>query len=147
MIYEFIGKITQVSERSGQSAKGPWKMWECVMQHDLGGQFPSFVQFEVWDEQMGNSIAIWKGSNLTVKMSAYINAREYNGKWFNTIRANRVEPMQQPQQIQQPVQPMMQQQTIPYQQMQQPYGANAGGYPQQQGYGGHGVDPNTGLPF
>lgn len=152
MVYEFIGRITQVSERSGQSQKGPWKMWEVTMQHDLGGQYPSFVAFEVWDESLSNSIAIYKGSGATVKLSAYINAREYNGRWFNYVRASTVEPIQNNMGGYQH-QPMRQApgyvpQQIPFQQNQ--YGnAVAPGYAPQQGNSGgfNGVDPNTGLPF
>ena len=147
MVYEFIGKITQVSERSGQSQRGPWKMWECVMQHDLNGQYPSFVSFEVWDEGMGNSIAIFKGSGTVVKLSAYINAKPYNDKYFNTIRASKIEPLQQGQQIGQPMPQMMAQQQIPYQQNQQYHAPQTGGYPQGQGYGGYGYDGNSGAPF
>lgn len=143
MVYEFVGKIISATERSGQSAKGPWKMWECTMQHDLGGQYPSYVAFEVWDEETGKNLETWKVTGANVKLSAYVNAREYNGRWFNSIRASRVEPIVQQMPQQQMAMPM-QQQAIPYQGQQNP---NAGGYAQQQGYGGAGVNPNTGLPF
>lgn len=39
MMYEFVGKVLQVSERKGTSQKGEWKMWEVVIVHASTDQF------------------------------------------------------------------------------------------------------------
>ena len=112
MTYEFIGKVLNLNERSGQSARGPWKMWECVVEHDTTGQFPRRVLVSVWDENAYNTIAAVQQQGGLIHITCSIDAREYNGRWFNDIRAFRAEP---------------------YNGMaaQQGYGQPMGGYPQQ----------------
>lgn len=112
MTYEFIGKVLNLNERSGQSQRGPWKMWECVVEHDTTGQFPRRVLVSVWDENAYNTIAAVQQQGGLIHITCSIDAREYNGRWFNDIRAFRAEP---------------------YNGMaaQQGYGQPMGGYPQQ----------------
>ena len=92
-------------------------MWECVVEHDTTGQFPRRVLVSVWDENAYNTIAAVQQQGGLVHITCSIDAREYNGRWFNDIRAFRAEP---------------------YNAMaQQGYGQPMGGYPQQpmqQGY-------------
>lgn len=141
-MYEFTGKILTMSERSGQSQRGGWKMWECVMEHDLTGQYPRRVVFNVWDETVQNTIAFCHGGDLQCRICVTVDARESNGRWFNDIRAFRADPIhaQQYQQYQQPVYgPPVAQQHIP---SQQPCFPVAPGYAQGQGNGGN----NNGNP-
>ncbi len=115
MTYEFIGKVLNLGERSGQSARGPWKMWECVVEHDTTGQYPRRVLVSVWDENVHNTIASVMQQGGIIHITCSIDAREATGpngsRWFNDIRAFRAEP---------------------YNAMaQQGYGQQMGGYPQQ----------------
>lgn len=131
MTYEFVGNVCSITERSGQSARGPWKMWEVLLEHDCTGQYPRRVVLNVWDENVANVVAICKGNNTQVRLAVSVDAREANGKWFNDLRAYRAEAVYaQPnygyQQQQQIVQPMP---------SNQPYGSKAVGCPQGQGNG------------
>lgn len=149
-MFEFTGKVIDIREKSGNSERGPWKVWECVIEYDTTGQYPQRVVLTTRKEDIYNTMLYCQQYKVDVHATTSIDAREYNGSWFNSIVAYRAEVCQQQgyqPPMMQPVQPMMQQQRIPYQGMQQPYAPQAGGYPQGQGNGGHGVDPNTGLPY
>lgn len=91
---EISGKIIEVlPERSGTSANGPWKIASYLL--EVPGFTPKKVMFEVSDGLGGRIAAmnIKKGEFLTVYID--IDAREYNGRWFNTIRAYSVRRDQQ----------------------------------------------------
>lgn len=124
MAHEFIGKIIFISAcKMINTQKGERKTWECAMQYDLQSQYPHFVAFSIWDENIFNTIATFYGNGeLNVKISCDVDARECNGRWFNNIRCFRAELAQPYPQVGQP---------MPQQQ------APMGGYPQQpmvQGY-------------
>ncbi|MBO7627155.1 MAG: DUF3127 domain-containing protein [Paludibacteraceae bacterium] len=134
MTYEFIGKVLNLNERSGQSARGPWKMWECVVEHDTTGQFPRRVLVSVWDENAYNTIAAVQQQGGLIHITCSIDAREYNGRWFNDIRAFRAEPYNAMAAQQGYGQPMG---GYPQQPMQQGFAQPQGGYQQpmqQQGF-------------
>lgn len=84
---EFTGRIIEALEpRSGMSARtgNPWKMQDFVIEETVG-QFPKRMVFNVFGEDNLNRFNIQKGQELTVSFD--INAREYNGRWYNDIRA------------------------------------------------------------
>lgn len=86
---EITGKIIAVlPERGGTSKTGnEWKMQEYVIEtHE---QYPRKVCFNVFGNDKIAQFNIQAGEELTVSFD--INAREYNGRWFNDIRAWRVE--------------------------------------------------------
>ena len=86
---EITGKIIAVlPERGGISKTGnEWKMQEYVIEtHE---QYPRKVCFNVFGSDKIAQFNIQAGEELTVSFD--INAREYNGRWFNDIRAWRVE--------------------------------------------------------
>lgn len=151
MIYEFIGNIYALTEKSGQSQRGPWNMWEVVLEHDYTGQFPKRVVLNVWDENVKNIVAMCNGNKNQIRMQVSVDARESNGKWFNDIRAFRAEPVMQQnvgyQQQQQYHQPMTQQFTAPAAPLQQipshqSNGQDVSGCSQGQWHGG-----SAGAPF
>ena len=122
MAIQITGKIIALSaERVINTKDGEKKMWECVMQYDITSQYPKNVVFEVWKDDIFNTLATFYGNGETnVKVSLDVDAREYNGRWFNSVRAYKAELLQTQPQIGQPM----------YQQgYQQP---PMGGYPQQQ---------------
>lgn len=109
---EITGKIEKCCDkRSGQGkASGtPWVAQEYVMlQANSNAQYPRRIVFEVFGEDRINQLNIQEGQELTVSID--IDAREYNGRWFNSIRAWRVVPAQPavapaPESIPSPVQP------------------------------------------
>lgn len=86
---ELTGKIIAVMEpRGGISKAGnSWKTQEYVLEtHE---QYPRKMCFEVFGEEKINQFAIKGGEEVTVSFD--IDAREWNGRWFNSIRAWKIE--------------------------------------------------------
>ena len=89
IIMEITGKIIAVlPERGGTSKTGnEWKMQEYVLEtHE---QYPRKVCFNVFGADKIAQFNIQAGDELTVSFD--INAREYNGRWYNDVRAWKVE--------------------------------------------------------
>lgn len=89
---EFTGKIIAVLEpRGGVSARtgNPWKTQDYVIEETVG-QFPKRMAFNVFGEENINRFNIQQGQELTVSFD--INAREYQGRWYNDIRVWNVQP-------------------------------------------------------
>lgn len=90
---ELEGKIIQVLDvREGTSARtgAPWKVQSYVLEIPNGAAYPRRMVFEVFGEDKISLFNIQEGQE--VKVSFDIDAREYQGRWFNTIRAWKVEP-------------------------------------------------------
>ncbi len=86
------GKIIAVLEaRGGVSNKtgNSWKMQEYVLE-EMNVQYPHRMSFSVFGEDKINAMNIQEGQELTVSFD--INAREYQGRWYNDLRAWKVEP-------------------------------------------------------
>ena len=86
---EITGRIIAVlPERGGVSKTGnEWKMQEYVLEtHE---QYPKKLCFNVFGADKIAQFNIQAGEELTVSFD--INAREYNGRWYDDIRAWRVE--------------------------------------------------------
>lgn len=87
---DITGRIIAALEpRSGTSkATGnPWKMQEFVLE-TINEQYPHKMMFSVFGEDKLQQAAINIGDEVTVSFD--VNAREYNGRWYNDIRAWRV---------------------------------------------------------
>ena len=86
---EITGKIIAVlPERGGISKTGnEGKRQEYVLEtHE---QYPKKICFNVFGADKIAQFNIQAGDEMTVSFD--INAREYNGRWYNDIRAWRVE--------------------------------------------------------
>lgn len=69
--------------REGTSSKGAWQSQEYIIEtHE---QYPKKLVFNVFGADKINQFAIKQGEEL--KVSFDIDAHEYNGRWFNNIRA------------------------------------------------------------
>ncbi len=81
---ELQGKvITVLPARSGVSARGEWKSQSFVIEtHD---SFPRKMVFDVFGEERLTRFNIQLGQEVNVSFD--IDAHEYNGRWFNNIRA------------------------------------------------------------
>lgn len=81
---EVTGRIIlALPERSGVSARGAWKSQSFVIEtHD---QYPRKMVFDVFGEERLQRFNINAGDEATVFFD--IDAHEYNGRWFNNIRA------------------------------------------------------------
>ena len=94
---EIQGKIiSALPERSGTSQRtgNTWKLQEFVVEtHD---QYPKKMAFEVFGEDRLQRFNIQVGQEVNIAFD--IDAHEYNGRWFNSIRAYDVRPVDgQPQ--------------------------------------------------
>ena len=92
---EITGKIIAVlPTRSGTSAKGTqWSSQTAVIEtHE---QYPKKVAFDVLGEKI-TEFNLQVGEEVTVSFD--INAREFNGKWFNSVNAWKVVREQVPAQ-------------------------------------------------
>lgn len=84
---EFTGVIRRAFEpKEGISQKNgnPWKAQEFLIE-EVTGQYPRKMCFEVFGEDKLQRFNILEGLEYTVSFD--INANEYNGKWYNRIRA------------------------------------------------------------
>lgn len=99
---ELAGKVIAVLEpRGGVSKTGnEWKVQEYVIEtHD---QYPRRMCFDVFGADKIQQFNIQMGEELNVSFD--IDAREWNGRWFNSIRAWKVDHV--PVGGSQPVPPM-----------------------------------------
>ena len=87
---EIIGKAiaalpvkSGVSQRTGEQ----WQSREYVI--ETQEQYPKKICFEVFGSDKLKEFNI--RNNDLIKVHFDINAREYNGKWYNSIRAWKVE--------------------------------------------------------
>ena len=84
---ELIGKIIQaLPERSGVSARSgsEWRLATYVLEVQ-GDRFPRHMAFEIFGSDRIQQFNIQVGE--TVRVSFDIDAHEYQGRWYNTIRA------------------------------------------------------------
>lgn len=81
---ELQGKVIAVlPEKTGTSARGEWKVQEYVIEtHDA---YPKKMVFSVLGADRIARFNIQIGQEVTVAFD--IDAHEYNGRWFNSIRA------------------------------------------------------------
>ena len=86
---ELTGRIIAVlPAQSGVSARtgNNWMSQDYVI--EVPGQFPRKCLFRIFGEDRIKQFAIQQGEDLTVQFD--IDAHEFNGRWFNDIRAYNV---------------------------------------------------------
>ena len=81
---ELQGRVIAVMEpREGTSARGPWKSQQYVIEtHD---QYARKMVFDIFGAERIDQFAIKAGEEILVSFD--VDAHEYNGRWFNNIRA------------------------------------------------------------
>jgi len=85
-----IIKACQLMTGVSKSSGNPWVSQDYVIEtHD---QYPHRMVFRVFGEDKIKTFNIQEGEELTVSFD--IDAHEYNNRWFNDIRAWRVERVQ-----------------------------------------------------
>ena len=133
MMVKITGQILKAfPAQSGvsQSSGNQWMSQDFVLQHDFDPQHPKYLSFRVFGQQRIQQLNLQEGQMVILSLD--VNAREYNGKWYNEISAFKVEyPQMQGMMPQQQMQGGMQMPPMqaPQQQM-PPQGAMP---PQQQG--------------
>lgn len=86
---EIVGKIIQVLPEQGGTSKAgnPWKLQAYVL--ETQEQYPRKVCFELFGEDRIKSNPCKIDDIVTVSFD--IESREFNGRWFTSIRAWRVQ--------------------------------------------------------
>jgi hypothetical protein len=90
---EIKGRIIAVLDKKQGTSQKDGKAWasqEFVI--ETMEQYPKRCVFNVFGEDKLKQFNIQQGSECLVKFD--INAREYNGRWYNDVRAWKVEPIQ-----------------------------------------------------
>ncbi|MDR0873326.1 MAG: DUF3127 domain-containing protein [Prevotellaceae bacterium] len=86
---ELRGKIIAVLPlQSGEGRNGLWRKQDYVLEHNTESQYPKRMSFNLWGEKI-DQFKIQEGQWLKVDFD--IDCREFQGRWFNDIRAWRVE--------------------------------------------------------
>lgn len=89
---ELQGRVINALEpRSGTSARGEWTSQDFVIE-TINDSYPRKMVFSVFGAERLQRFAIQVGQIVNVSFD--IDAREYNGRWFNSIRAYDVRPVQ-----------------------------------------------------
>jgi len=146
IIFKILDAVSGKSERTGN----PWMVQSFVLEVSQGdhGQYKRKQVFEIFGEDRIKAANLSVGAAVNVSFD--LEAREYEGKWYNSARAWKVEHLQQGQgqrqTVQQPPQhypPRQQyppQQNVGYFQPTNQYPPQGGYYQAQPGY------PQGGYP-
>ncbi len=130
---EITGKLIHaMPTRSGVSQRtgNPWASREYIL--EIPGQFVRHFSFTIFGEDKLKQFNLRKDETVTVQFD--IDAHEYNGRWFNEVRAyNIIRPQQAGQAQQAAPAPQPQQQA-------------ANPFPPAQSDGGEGGSADD-LPF
>ena len=86
---EVNGKVIVVQPiQTGEGRNGLWKKQEYVIEYDPNSQYPRRMMFNLWGDKI-DQFNIQEGQ--LVRVSFDIDCREYNGRWYNDIRAWKIE--------------------------------------------------------
>ena len=100
---ELQGKIIEaLPVKTGTSARGEWKVQEFVLE-TFDDRFSRKMVFSVFGEDRLQRFNIQVGQQVLVSFD--IDAHEYQGRWFNSIRAYDVRPVLENPQTLPPVGP------------------------------------------
>lgn len=93
MDFSFKGKVVQVLPKtSGVSQTGnPWSKQTFIVEHEHG-QYPKTIAIDVMGDKI-EKFNIQQDEWLTFHLD--VSCREYNGKFYNTIQAWKVEREEQ----------------------------------------------------
>jgi hypothetical protein len=86
---EVRGKVTVVQPvQTGEGRNGQWKKQDYVIEYDQNSQYPRKMLFNLWGDKI-DQYNIQEGQLLRISFD--IECREYNGRYYNDIRAWKVE--------------------------------------------------------
>ena len=100
---EIIGNIIQVMplQQGVSSAGKPWQVQPFVI--ETLDQYPRKVYIEIFGEQRIKDNPVQIGYQVSVGYD--LESREFNGRWYTSVRAWKVAPPQQGTQAAQPAAP------------------------------------------
>ena len=83
-----FGKIIEVLPlQTGMGRNGEWRKQSQVIEYNSNSQYPKKMMFTLWGDKI-ETFNIQKDQQLSVDFD--IDCQEYNGRWYNDIRAWRV---------------------------------------------------------
>lgn len=84
---EISGKVIAILPlQSGEGKNGTWRSQDYVI--ETGGQYPKKICFNLFGDKIDQfPISI----DDSLKVSFDVESKEYNGRWFTSIRAWKVE--------------------------------------------------------
>ena len=86
---EFEGTVWRVLPLvKGTSARGEWMKQEVVF--ELPGEFNRKLCVGFWGDKAQEAGTLQPGESVAV--SANVESREYNGRWYTDVRAWRLQP-------------------------------------------------------
>lgn len=91
---EVIGKITKVYDTQTGLSKNsgmPWANKDFLLEVPAGSSYKK-IKFTISDQEKIDRLAV-KESDKQVKVFFNINAREYQGRWYNEVRCYDVRPV------------------------------------------------------
>jgi len=92
--------IATLPERSGVSQRGAWRCASYVMEYtDMQG-FPTKLCFDVFGDERIEQLGIKVGA--TYNLHCYIESKEFNERWFTSIKCVKAERVGAPQAQPQP---------------------------------------------
>lgn len=81
--------IATLPERSGVSQRGAWRCASYLVEYvDLQG-YPTKVCLEVWGDDRINQMGLKVGNSY--KLTCFVESKEFNGKWFTSVRGLKAE--------------------------------------------------------
>jgi len=87
---EVRGKvIAVVPVQTGEGRNGLWRKQDYVIEYEQSSQYPRKMMFNLWGDKI-EQYHIQEGQ--LIRVSFDIECREHNGRWFNDIRAWKIEP-------------------------------------------------------
>jgi hypothetical protein len=89
---DFTGKIIAILPKKngvGKTSGNAWSVQEYVIEDAVSNQYPRRMCFEVFGDDRIAQFNIQMGEDLTVSFD--VDARQWQDRWFNSIRAWKVE--------------------------------------------------------
>lgn len=87
---EITGKVVEIlPEQSGEGRNGTWRRQEFIV--EIPGQYPRKVCIALWGDKI-DQVGLKTGEEVTASVD--IESREYNGKWFTSVKAWKVDKVQ-----------------------------------------------------
>jgi hypothetical protein len=87
---ELKAKLTQVLPlQTGEGRNGTWKRQEFIVE-TIGEQYPKKICISIWGDKVNPSVLVI-GSELNISFD--IESREFNGRWYTSLYAWKVEPV------------------------------------------------------
>lgn len=97
--YTFTGVLKDkktVMQGTSQRTGNPWRKQQFIVEDATGNSFPRMIAFDAFNDTVDTIAAFSPADTLTVTF--HVEAREYNGRWYNDLKIESVVKATNPQQ-------------------------------------------------